>query len=614
MWVDDVTDIDFVNFTSVADTVAEVIQRAEGQPVSIGVSGAWGVGKSSMISLIKHSIAKKDLNSKFIFVDFNAWLYQGFDDVRAALLEIIAEKLKDVAEERQTGIDKAKELLARVDWLRVVRATASNAIALSMGMPPMGMLGEAFRRGKAMVSNGVTEDDIDAAGEMAGEISSYLRPKHEESPPQAIHAVRSCFEQTLEELGVTLVVLIDDLDRCLPETTISTLEAIRLFLFLDHTAFVIAADNDMIKNAVRKHFDGVSDQHVTSYFDKLIQVPIGVPPLGTQEVRAYLMLLYVESSDMEDEDKSKIRADVVSQLSKSWQGHRVDRAFMQTLGHQYPAYLVARFDAADRLAPLMTTAEGIKGNPRLIKRFLNALSIRLSLAHSQGVTVEETALTKLLLFERCGDRKAYAELAEAIASSDDGKPLFLSGWEKSASAGEEMDLPPHWDSPFARAWLALAPELSALDLRGALYVSREHTPLITPEDRLSSAGIEILTALLDHPEMAGGLAQDLAGLQHAERSVIFDRVLERARLIQEWGIPDELEACLVLSRSDASLGDRLAAFLGERPAVQLTPAIVQKISMEPWSKTVFKQWQSADPSEEVSRAITRVLKDGNITV
>lgn len=68
---------------------------------------------------------------------------------------------------------------------------------------------------------------------------------------------------------MTLVVLIDDLDRCLPETTISTLEAIRLFLFLKNTAFVIAADNDMIKHAVRRHFEGVEDDLlVTNYFDK----------------------------------------------------------------------------------------------------------------------------------------------------------------------------------------------------------------------------------------------------------------------------------------------------------------------------------------------------------
>ena len=175
---------------------------------------------------------------------------------------------------------------------------------------------------------------------------------------------------------MTLVVLIDDLDRCLPETTISTLEAIRLFLFLKNTAFVIAADNDMIKHAVRRHFEGVEDDLlVTNYFDKLIQVPIRVPPLGTQEVRAYMMLLFVENSALEDAVKEKIRAGVCAQLRQTWQGKRVDRAFVQSLHGGFPAELIGNFDTADRLAPLMATASGIVGNPRLIKRFLNALSI-----------------------------------------------------------------------------------------------------------------------------------------------------------------------------------------------------------------------------------------------
>jgi predicted KAP-like P-loop ATPase len=49
MWPDNETELDFLNFSGVADTVAEIIVQAHGSPISIGVSGAWGVGKSSMI-------------------------------------------------------------------------------------------------------------------------------------------------------------------------------------------------------------------------------------------------------------------------------------------------------------------------------------------------------------------------------------------------------------------------------------------------------------------------------------------------------------------------------------------------------------------------------------
>ena len=51
MWTDNETEQDFLNFGSVAKTVAEIIGQAQSRPISIGVSGACGVGKSSMIKL-----------------------------------------------------------------------------------------------------------------------------------------------------------------------------------------------------------------------------------------------------------------------------------------------------------------------------------------------------------------------------------------------------------------------------------------------------------------------------------------------------------------------------------------------------------------------------------
>ena len=143
-------------------------------------------------------------------------------------------------------------------------------------------------------------------------------------------------------MDVTLVVLIDDLDRCLPETTISTLEAIRLFLFLPRTAFVLAADDQMIRHAVRKHFSGIDDELVTNYFDKLIQIAIRVPPLGTAEVRAYMMLLYVENSQLHETVKERLRTATIAQLRQSWQGKRVNLAFFQGLKEELLPDLVVQ--------------------------------------------------------------------------------------------------------------------------------------------------------------------------------------------------------------------------------------------------------------------------------
>ena len=116
----------------------------------------------------------------------------------------------------------------------------------------------------------------------------------------------------LEDASIEkLVVLIDDLDRCLPSVAINTLEAVRLFMFTEKTAFVIAADEGMIRYAVKKHFPdaiddnkyNVGDVFANKYLEKLIQIPFRIPALGEVEACIYIMLLMV-GSVLSDENES----------------------------------------------------------------------------------------------------------------------------------------------------------------------------------------------------------------------------------------------------------------------------------------------------------------------
>ncbi|QGN33951.1 P-loop NTPase fold protein [Microlunatus sp. Gsoil 973] len=679
MWTDTETNIDYINFSTVADSVVELIEQAEGKPLSIGVSGAWGVGKSSLVMLTKDALERRerqrardqgirdddDFQSKYIFVSFNAWLYQGYDDARAALMEAIAVKLAEVAEERKTGVEKTRDFLRRIDWFRLASLTAGSAAALALGPPPVGLIGQfasLFSRGRRNgVDDNLIEDAQGAVTQAAGEAKGLLRdkPAQDESPRQRIQALRDSFVAALQELEVTLVVLIDDLDRCLPETAVSTLEAIRLFLFLDGTAFVIAADDQMIKHAVKKHFDQPDDALVTNYFDKLIQIPIRVPTLGTQEVRAYMFLLYVHNSMLGESERERIRIAVCDRLAKTWQGLRIDRAFIQGLGIDLPNELVAQLDTADRLTPIMATASGIAGNPRLVKRFLNALSVRMAVAKTQGVSVDEAALAKLLLFERLAPAELYQELATSITNSVDGKPHLLDGLEPedldnasatptgstgfadlrdqadtatvpgpkdkvsgSQRARSERDggtnlavapIPERWATGFVSEWLALPPRLADIDMRGALYVSREHLPILTAEDGLSSTATELLKALIEHPSEAGALTEPLRELSGPEQSRIFERLLDLARPIDAWGVPDIFEALLVMVQVGPDLSGSLAGFLGGRPAAQIQPDLIPRISGQPWASDLMTAWAgNPDIEAPVKAAIASRLGNGNV--
>ena len=145
---------------------------------------------------------------------------------------------------------------------------------------------------------------------------------------------------------------------------------------------------------------------VTNYFDKLIQIPIGSPPSVLKKCAPTSLMLFIENSELETGDKDALRTAIASQLRESWKGKRVDKNYIANCGVKLPTALIPRLDTAERLAPLMTTSDRISGNPRLIKRFLNALSIRMTISAAQGVGVDEPVLAKLLLFERLAPKAA----------------------------------------------------------------------------------------------------------------------------------------------------------------------------------------------------------------
>jgi len=614
MWSDNETNRDFLNFRTVADTAAEIIYRANGKPLSMGISGGWGVGKSSMVKLIRESLSER-FGEKFVFVDFNAWLYQGYDDAKAALMEVIADNLLEHATKNKKATEEAIEFLGRIKWFRAAGLVARMAIAVkSAGISELAIWSAATSAAHGEVKPETLEVLEKEEKIVADSGKGLLKPKKIESPPKEIHELREHFKKLLISMEVTLVVFVDDLDRCLPDTAISTLEAMRLFLFMDRTAFVIAADEKMIRQSVRAHFKDtvLDDDLVTNYFDKLIQIPIRVPPLGTQEVRAYLFLLFIENSSLTQNVKDDARKAICKQLGETWSGKRVDREFVISQIPQCPAPLISQFEMADRIAPLMTSAQQIRGNPRLIKRFLNTLQIRLLTAAAQQVTVDEAALAKMLLFERCGNESAYGQLLKEINDADDGKPGFLKPWEAAAAKGEEIALPAEWSADFVQDWLALSPTLHDLDLRSVVYVSREHMPIITRADQLSAEATKLLEGLFALKQ--AGTAQLLSRLKATGKrdlSVIMDRLLVKAKQVHEWGTPPILHACMAVVAADESFSEMLGRFLGQLPPSQIRSPIVPLLKDKAWAKGLLQAWADhKDTQSPVKNAIKAEQKEG----
>src|SRR6266508_2968799 len=98
MWSDADSSVDYLNFADVASLVADLVSDKRLLPVSVGVFGGWGAGKSSLLRLIKSDLTGRGgagSESAYVLVDFDAWLFQVYDDARASLLQVVGERLLD---------------------------------------------------------------------------------------------------------------------------------------------------------------------------------------------------------------------------------------------------------------------------------------------------------------------------------------------------------------------------------------------------------------------------------------------------------------------------------------------------------------------------------------
>lgn len=614
MWNDIETTDDYLHFSVVSGTVAELIDESGDNPISIGVSGNWGTGKSSMVKMIGKELEKSNKAEKttYIFLEFNAWLYQGYDDAKTALLHTVAKKLSEemkkrhIPESDKTLWKRFQKFTKRINWLQVSKIGLPLLVGLIPGAAPAGAAAALI---SSIVNSIKTPDDKGENAEAVetnlkeflSNFDDILKDDETKSTTQQIEELRKDFEDILEKLNIRLVVLVDDLDRCLPETAISTLEAMRLLLFVKRTAFIIAADEQMIRNGVRAHFGTVdlSDDLITSYFDKLIQVPITVPRLGIPEVKVYTFLLFLDlearKGNVSIDSQQKVQKNLEEALSKAWQKNVSLVEAKSLLTDSEQDAMAEYISISEQIAGVLVSSNRIKGNPRLIKRFLNALEIRKKVARLNGITADSGILIKMLLFERCASGSAFEYLAEIVSKSKDGKPEELKKVEDELKDGKEF-IPPdsRWKDDFIKEWILLEPKLSEYDLRPLLYLSRDKSITFAAYDKLSADGEDIFKALqnIESVQIYKEMVTKIQTLRQEEAEILMHRVF-RFGHSDQWSNPS-LGKALHIIKAYPNLANDFVTELSALPASARKAPMANVLKEYDWANELLQQWKE-DP-------------------
>ena len=509
MWKDSEADLDFLNFNYLAEQVVEIAKDEKLSPATIGVYGDWGSGKSTLMKMVKTAL---DTDEKTLTVEFNGWLFEGYEDAKTALCGTILDEMHKKEKRFAKAKNKIKVLLDKVDGGKLL----SKGVKYGLDFLLTGGIGAVTE----LTLTGL----ISAVKQKAGDVSEdeikkvFETLKSEETKRTEIKNFRKTFKEVFEDCkGERLVVFIDELDRCTPDTILDIFEAIRLFLYVPGTTFIIGADERLVSYAVKTKYKDIPGHDIDiskEYLEKLVQYPVKIPQLNESEVKQYITCLLLQNEDL---DMKKV-AEALLKLSIN-EEFTIETVKTAT-GKEPTESVKEAFDLSNQIYSALATI--MKGNPRHCKRFLNTLMMRIALAERRDITLQKKVLAKLMLAEYY--KPSFIDALMKPESKEELKQLEEGGDETAFAALKDWG-----NDEWVQKWSMSEPMLSSINnLSDYFYFSRESRKLYSSNSEvLSTEAKRLLQNLLDSSDTARSKAVESAKqLAPAEQVILSNALLD----------------------------------------------------------------------------------------
>ena len=565
LWPDNPTAQDLLGFADIAHPIQDALLRERLDPVAVGVFGDWGPGKSTVLEILREHLTAR---GRIVVVYTRPWEYDPNIDPKATLIaEVLAAVRAEVAkdETRMAQLaDRFKGLVSRVQWSKAVTLVANSAVTLSIPSisDVVGLFGDP--------DDGLADPTLQGFRDEFDELMAEL-----------------------EEID-RVVVLVDDLDRCLPDTVVAALEAIKLFLSVRKMGFVIAADRRLVTLAIATRYAQSAQGALMAreYLEKIVQIPISVPTLGLADTEAYLAMMLLDRH---------LSDDALSTLAEHCDARRRagDARTLEDLPEGLvPPGATGELQLAGVLAPVLFRR--LAGNPRRLKRFLNAFWLRSAIAQGRSAALQPAALAKLLVLEEL-EPDAFSQLL-----------AWLGDGELPTKLVELEDPKQESGDPTLRDWALTPPALASEDLDPYLRLAASLRSLAAPGSGLRSDLRDLLNDLKADPQNTRKSARKrMASLGGEDRVLVARELTELVRT--EPDSRDRVAEALEELMAEQPTGEEILRRLEELDPAAVTPGLIVRLTRDGPLKNealaLIGRWRDSQRLGEVARAAVGQLLD-----
>lgn len=227
------------------------------------IDGSWGVGKSFVLDLFEEQLSiinsQETVLSKYLVFRYNSWKYDYYEEplvaIVASMLDQIDEKVNLLSSETKS---KVKGILKAI--ICGVSSRVSDSVKEHTGIDLQ------------VIKNVIDNGNEDAAKE--------IESNHEFDSYFAFKKLLQRMKETMASLAEnqTIIFVVDEMDRCLPEYTIKVLERLHhVFDDVPNIQVIMSIDKMQLGNVVNQIFGNntSTEKYLAKFIDFELKLDAG---------------------------------------------------------------------------------------------------------------------------------------------------------------------------------------------------------------------------------------------------------------------------------------------------------------------------------------------------